>query len=304
MINIEAFGKHFNGIMQERGNDVRFDRFESASILHDGNKLHLDIIEVDPSAPTVIFVPGTAAYGLIYGDYLAALADNGMNVVSFDPRGHGRSEGLPGSYTINEIISDARAVASYARERFNGNLFMSGSSQGGIVAFYVAATDEPLDGVICHNAADLMDSANIDVTTSPKLVKAISGIVRGLAKLFPNAPIKMSTYLNLLSKGDSPAKQRMLANPYMSKVIRLRALASLSSSKMANPVEKITTPVMLLHAGDDEIFPQKLSENLYKKMTCEKHLEIFEGLGHFLFSEHISAVIPSIADWIKQKSVV
>jgi len=302
MIDKKAFAEHFNGIMQQREAEVRFDRFETTSLVHEGNRLHLDIIQVDPLAPTVVFVPGTAAYGLIYGDYLAALADNGMNVVSFDPRGHGRSEGLVGSYTISEVISDARAVAGYARDRFKGSLFMSGSSQGGIVAFYVAATDEPLQGVICHNAADLMDSDNIDVTSSPKVVRSISGLVRGLAKVFPNAPIKMSTYLNLLSKGDSPAKRRMLANPYMLKVIRLRALASLSSTKMARPVEEIKTAVMLLHAGDDEIFPQRLSENLFNKMTCDKHLEIYEGMGHFLFSEHIQDVMPAITQWIKERS--
>ena len=302
MVDTEAFGAHFDQLMEKRGAKVRFDRFESASIEHDGNRLQLDIIAVDKSAPTVVFVPGTAAYGLVYGDYLAALADHGMNVVSFDPRGHGRSGGLTGSYTIGEVISDARAVAAYARERFDGTLFMSGSSQGGIVAFYTAATDEKLDGVICHNASDLMDTANLDVTENPKTVRAISGLVRGLAKLFPNAPIKMERYLNLLSKGDSPAKRRMLADPYMLKVIRLKALASLTNTKMARPVEEISTPVMLLHAGNDEIFPQSLSENLIARMTCDKHLQIYPGLGHFLFSEHIDVVLPAIADWVKQKS--
>ena len=301
-IDNAAFGAHFDQLMEKRGAKVRFERFEPASIEHDGNRLQLDIIEVDKSAPTVVFVPGTAAYGLVYGDYLAALADHGMNVVSFDPRGHGRSSGLTGSYTIAEVISDARAVAAYARGRFDGGLFMSGSSQGGIVAFYTAATDEKLAGVICHNASDLMDPSNLDVTDSPRTVRAISGLVRGLAKLFPKAPIKMERYLNLLSKGDSPAKQRMLADPYMLKVIRLRALASLTNTKMARPVEEITTPVMLLHAGNDEIFPQSLSEGLIARMTCDKHLEVYPGLGHFLFSEHIDAVLPAIADWVKQKT--
>ncbi len=303
MIDRTAFGAHFDRMMEKRGAEVRFERFESASIRHDGNRLQLDIIEVDKSAPTVIFVPGTAAYGLVYGDYLAALADHGMNVVSFDPRGHGRSSGLTGSYTIGEIIRDARAVTAYARTRFQGPVFMSGSSQGGIVAFYVAATDEPLTGVICHNASDLMDPANLDVTGNPKTVRMISGLVRGLAKLFPKAPIKMSRYLNLLSKGDSPAKRRMLADPYMLKVIRLRALASLSNTRMERPVEDVKTPVMLLHAGNDEIFPQRLSEDLIARMSCDKHLEIYPGLGHFLFSEHIDAVLPAISNWVKQKSL-
>ncbi|MEE9381369.1 MAG: alpha/beta fold hydrolase [Hyphomonadaceae bacterium] len=302
MIDETEFGAHFDRLMEKRGADVRFDRFTSDTIMHDGNRLQLDIIEVDKSAPTVVFVPGTAAYGLVYGNYLGALADSGINVVSFDPRGHGRSGGLPGSYTIGEIISDARAVAAYARDRFDGAVFMSGSSQGGIVAFYAAATEEPLAGVICHNAADLMDPINLENMDNPKAARRATGVVKILAKLFPKMPIKMERYLNLLSKDDSPAKRRMLADPYMSKVIRLRALASLSTTKMARPVEEIKTPVLLLHAGEDEVFPQSLAEGLHARMTCEKELVIYPGLGHFLFSEHISAVMPDIKRWVFERA--
>ncbi len=38
------FESHFNRLMKTRGSDVTFDRFETATIENDGNKLHLDII--------------------------------------------------------------------------------------------------------------------------------------------------------------------------------------------------------------------------------------------------------------------
>ena len=135
MNSADGFEDHFNKLMKTRGSEVTYDRFETATIENEGNTLHLDVIASKERAPTIVFIPGTAAYGLVYGDFLAAFADAGINVVSFDPRGHGQSSGKPGSYTIEEIISDARATIEHARERFGSDIFLSGSSQGGIIAF-------------------------------------------------------------------------------------------------------------------------------------------------------------------------
>ena len=297
------FESHFNRLMKTRGSDVTFDRFETATIENDGNKLHLDVIAAKQSAPTIVFVPGTAAYGLVYGNFLAALGDVGFNVVSFDPRGHGQSGGEPGSYTIEEIISDTRATVRYARERFGDDIFLSGSSQGGIIAFYTAATDEKLSGVICHNAADLADPKNLNMTTHPRIARIFKYIIIGLAKIFPEMKISIARYFALLSKGENAAKERMAKDPYMLKIITLKALASLSSAKMQRPVEKITTPVLMLHAGNDTIFPQSLSEHLHGRLTCDKKLSVYDGLGHFLFSEHVHSVIPDIKNWVEKKSV-
>jgi pimeloyl-ACP methyl ester carboxylesterase len=72
-----------------------FDRFEPDRVVSGNLELHLDVIEVDRKRPTVVFMPGTNAYAVLYGEFLAALADGGYNIVGFDPRGH-RSPGCPG----------------------------------------------------------------------------------------------------------------------------------------------------------------------------------------------------------------
>ncbi len=302
MPETDGFERHFNRLMRSRGSAVTLDQFEAAKVENDGNLLHLDIIGGNPGGATVVFVPGTAAYGLVYGDFLAALAEKGFYIVSLDPRGHGKSEGMVGSYTIKELVSDARAAIKFARERFAGPVYISGSSQGGIVAFYCAAEDNNLDGAICHNAADLADPYNFEVTTSPRVAKALSALIRILARLIPNAPINIRRYFSLLSKGEQKAKDRMARDPYMLKIIRLRALASLSSEKMACAVEDIRTPVLMLHAGRDTIFPQQMSQNLHDRLTCEKNLLVYPDLGHFLFTEHVDQVVPDIARWITERS--
>ena len=301
-IDEEALRAHFGEAMLRRGANVSFDRFESASVLSDGIRLHLDVIEVAPRKPTIIFAPGTAVYGLTFANYLAALADQGFNVVSFDPRGHGRSEGERGAYTVPELVRDARCAIGYARERFGGPLFISGSSQGGIVAFYVAASNEQINGAICHNAADLADPNNVKLTDRPMLARLLKPVVAGVCALLPNAQIEIRQYFNLLSKGDTAIKDRLSADPGAIKVIKLRALASLASAPLERPVEAITTPVMMLHGAQDNIFPQALSEALFNRLTCTKAFKLYPGIGHFLLTDHVDFVIPDIVAWVTELS--
>jgi alpha-beta hydrolase superfamily lysophospholipase len=156
-------------ISEKRGTVNVFDRFEQDWVTSGDLRLHLDVIEADGKRPTVVFMPGTNAYAVLYGEFLAALADKGYNIVGFDPRGHGRSEGARGSYTLPELMADMRAAVRYARNRFGEPVVVSGSSQGGIAAFYLAAEGYPVAGAVCHNLADLGDPASIELTRSPGL---------------------------------------------------------------------------------------------------------------------------------------
>ena len=292
---------HFDQTMARRGADVRFDRFETATTDSDGITLHLDVIEVDAAQPTLVFFPGTAVYGLTFGDFLAELADQNLNVVSVDPRGHGRSAGIRGRYTVPDLVADARAAIAYAKSRFGAPVFLAGSSQGGLVAFYTAATDEELAGVICHNVADLADPGNAELTAHPIIAKILKPILQGAAAMFPNASFNIQRYFSLLSSGDQTVKDRMAADPLALKVVTLGALASLSSAPLPRPVEEISTPVMIVHGGMDTIFPQALIEGVYQRLSCEKTLKVYPDRDHFLFTENVSQVVPDITAWIHER---
>ncbi|MGH8454276.1 MAG: alpha/beta fold hydrolase [Nevskiales bacterium] len=294
---------YFARIMAERKATVPFERFEKARIQSDGFSLHLDVIEVARGKPTVVFIPGTSVYGLVFGNFLAALADRGVNIVSVDPRGHGRSEGKRGDYSIPELVADGRAAVRYARQRFGGPIFVSGSSQGGIVAFYLAATDEALAGAICHNAADLADPRNAKkVTDHPWIAQLLRPLVLGLAKVWPGLTFNVERYYDLLSRGDKRVKNWLATDPLSLKVISIRALASLTTAKLDRPVEAIKTPVLLLHGAKDNIFPQAFIRDLYARLTCDKALKLYPDVGHFLVTDHVHKIVPDIVEWIEGRS--
>lgn len=300
MVDTATLKSHFDMVMARRQADVPFSRFEAAQITSDGIRLHLDVIAVDDAAATVVLVPGTSVYGLVYGDMLAGLADAGFNAVSVDPRGHGRSDGRRGSYTIPELVADARAAVAYARDRFGAPVVLAGSSQGGIVAFYCAATDEKLAGAVCHNIADLANPASAGLTDRQAAARLMKPLAGWLAAVFPELPIPIKGYLNLLSRGHEDIKARLAADPLSLKVIRLKALASLGTAPLPCPVEQISTPVLILHGARDTIFPQRYVEELYGRLRCHKELKIYPELDHFLCTDNVPVVLPDVVSWIRQ----
>lgn len=298
-IDHQTLRSHFDAIMKRRSANVSLDRFESGRIQNDGESLHLDIIEVAPSAPTLVFVPGTSVYGLIFGNFLAGMADAGFNVVSFDPRGHGQSSGRRGDYSIDWLVSDAKAAIDYARQRFRGQVFVGGSSQGGIVAFYVAASDADIDGAICHNIADLPNVGKAGLTDHPWIARLIRPLVLGIARIRPHTMFNVKRYYDILSSGDETVKDRLANDPLALQAISFRALASLTTTPLPRPPEQVKTPVLVLHGQDDNIFPLAYTQSLYDALGGPKQLNVYPGIGHFLVTEHPDTIIPDIKSWVK-----
>ena len=298
-IQINSF---LDEIAEKRGTGNPFDRFEQDTITSGGLELHLDVIEVDQERPTLVFMPGTNAYAVLYGEFLAALADKGINIVGFDPRGHGRSGGRRGSYTIPELVADMRAAVEYARNRFGNPIVVSGSSQGGITAFYLAAEGYPVASAICHNIADLGDPASVRLTRRPGLSRLMKPMIGLLGRVLPELRIPMTSYINLKAEpirhlGNS--KDLLYQGPLLVPFIRLKGMASLGSENLPCAVEEIATPVLILHGEKDVIFPQDYIEYLYNRLTCKKSLKVYQGFHHYILFDHVHAVLPDVLQWLE-----
>ncbi|MBN1365265.1 MAG: alpha/beta fold hydrolase [Syntrophaceae bacterium] len=289
-------------ICRQRGVADFYDRFEADAVMSGEIRLHLDVIPVDTRRPTVVFMPGTNAYAMLYGEFLTALADEGYNIVGFDPRGHGRSGGRRGSYTMPELLTDMLTAVDYARQRFGDPVAIAGSSQGGITAFYAAASGTPMACAICHNAADLSNPDSVRLTRYPFLGRLLKPAAMRMARVLPELKIPMIAYLNLKAepvRNMGSAKDLIDHDPLLIPYIRLKTMASMGSDPPPCPVEEIKTPVMILHAGADGIFPTDYIQSLYARLTCKKDLRIYEGLPHYIIVDHIDKIMPDILRWLE-----
>lgn len=301
--NFKTLHDYFDYIADTLNYPRVHEYFKTDTVISDGLKLHVDIYEHDPIAPTIVFIPGTAIYALCYGELLYKLGQAGYNVVGFDPRGHGQSEGVRGDYTIDELVSDARHVVNYAKERFNDKVTVMGSSQGGIVAFYLAAQDETLNSVICQNFADLTAEETLQLARHPRLFKYLKLLIAKAGDIIPNTQIPVTSYIDLEKipvQYFGNVKNFMDSDPLTLKTISLRALQSLAHTKMAKPVEEVKVPVMVLQGTADSIFPVNYTRAIFDKLTCQKKLSLFEGKSHALLHEDLDNVVPELLSWLHE----
>lgn len=294
---------YFEFLQTQYGYPSLHDQFYWDEVESDGIKLHLDVFEYSKKAPTIVFIPGTAIYAMCYGELLYKLGEAGYNVVGFDPRGHGRSGGVRGDYTIPEIMNDARNVISYAIKKFNKNVSLMGSSQGGIVAFYVAAVEDRIQSAICHTFADLAHQESVRLTRYPNLSSVLRPWIASFGGVFSDTQIPISLYLDLDTvevKFFGSARKFIETNPLALKTISLRALRSLAHTPLPRPIEQITTPVMVFQGTNDSIFPMDYTKRIYGQLTCKKRIHFFEGLNHALNTEDVSAILKPVIEWLKE----
>jgi len=281
--------------------EPRHHEFEFDQVLCDGNNLHLDILCKDSKAPVIIFIPGTATYSLLFGEILLQIHKGGYTVVGFDPRGHGRSDGKRGSYTIPELIRDTHAVIHYARNRFHDNVSILGCSQGGIVAFYTACIDEKIRTVICQNFADLGSKAVFRLTPAPRIFAILNQFGAKIVELFPEYKIPISSYLPLEKERVryyGNVKNWSEQDPFALTYIRLKTFASLSNTPLPKRIEEFNIPICVLQAGRDSVFPLNYTQYLFDKLQCEKELVIMHGLQHVMFTENPDSLSPVILKWL------
>jgi pimeloyl-ACP methyl ester carboxylesterase len=289
----EAEGLHINalkGLLEER------------NLVTPKGRLNLSILPREKGLPTLVFIPGTSVYALIYSEFLLAMHGAGFNVVSFDPRGHGRSSGPRGDYTVSGIVDDALAVTAYAKDRFGGDIVLAGSSQGGIAAFYAAARDDSFKAVICHNLADLNGKDNL-ILSKLRFPPVFTPLAHALANLYGSFAVPTAVYLDLkrehLTDGRDAASF-LKEDPLAVTWITLRALGSLLLTPLSKPVEKITVPVMVVHSDKDHIFPLKYVESITRRLTCKKELLVLKDREHLIFTNHVGEVAPWITAWLKK----
>jgi pimeloyl-ACP methyl ester carboxylesterase len=283
---------------------INVDRsvMEETYIDANGYRLHLIIAAAGKNAPTLIFIPGTTAYAQVYAQFGYDMYKQGFNLIGFDPRGHGQSSGPRGDYTMTGLVDDTLAVVKYARNRFGGKVAVSGSSQGGMAAFYAAARDDSLAAAVCHNIADLNGKDNI-VLSRIRPPQFLVPVASFFMNLYGSCSIPISLYLDLTKEHfpDGTAAATLIkGDPLAVSWISFRALNSMLHTDLAKPVEKITVPIMLIHADKDSIFPQAYVEGIYNRLTCKKKYLLFKNTEHLIMTNNVDEVIPPVAKWLKE----
>ncbi|RJP34065.1 MAG: alpha/beta fold hydrolase [Actinobacteria bacterium] len=270
-------------------------------------RLALYHFESEPGDPVMVFVPGTSVYALLYAEYMFKLSRQGFNVIGFDPRGHGRSSGKRGVYTLGKLVEDALAVIDYAFETCGDKVAVSGSSQGGMIAFYCAAAEPRLKAAVCHNVIAPDEPDNERMTRWAGLFRPLMPFLPHLQPLM-DSPLgrlmtPVSLYLDLEAETCRliPDVGRFLKeDPLVASAVSLSALHSLPTTPLARRVEEIETPVMVIHAGRDDIFPEDYVRRVYDRLNCEKKFLYLPDAPHLVMTDYVDDIIPPLSSWLEE----
>lgn len=303
----EVFDAYGRKLFREFGKEELWGTWREEVLPLEGRDLRLYHFESTPRDPVMVFIPGTSVYALLYLDYMHQLNRQGFNVVGFDPMGHGRSGGRRGSYTLATQVDDARAVIGHAIETYNDRVAVSGSSQGGMVAFYAAAAEPRLKAAVCHNVIAPDEPDNERMTRWPGLYGRLMPLLPLMVPLVATplgelrTPIQAYLDLNAEECKFIPDFGKFFReDPLVVNAISLRALVSLSTTPMACRVEEIKTPVMIIHAGRDTIFPEDYVRRVYDRLTCAKEFLYLPDAHHLVMTDYVDEIIPPVASWLEE----
>lgn len=269
---------------------------ETARIAVPDGEVHLDVYRCQSGEQpkgTVVFVGGMGAHALQYATFLARLAAHGWNVVAFDARGHGRSSGTRGDFTVTTLLDDARGAVGYAHEQFDGPVTMMGSSLGGYFTLVMAGAIEEIDLAVSHWIFD----PNRAVTPKDRRMRPVA---LTLNRISPRLKLPTKGLANWDAVNQDPElRERMYRDPLMVWRYSVRALAAGMTYSPARPLNQLRVPHLVVIGEADEMTPFDYTKAVFEWLEGDKTFKSIPGAGHMGgLNEHQDEMLAIVDDWL------
>ncbi|MBC7643844.1 MAG: alpha/beta fold hydrolase, partial [Thermoleophilia bacterium] len=249
-----------------------------------GGEIHLDVYPARGSNDTmlgsgkargtVVFVGGLSAHALQYATFLSRLAGRGWNVVALDVRGHGRSSGRRGDFTMPMLLDDFRGMIAYATERFGGPVAFMGSSLGG---YYGLVAANALDGIAVGVSHWIFDPA----TSVTKKDARMKPIALALNKVWPTLRMNTRGVANWDAVNESAElRARMYQDPLMTWKYTVRALAGGMTYSPRRPLNDLKVPHLVVIGAEDQMTPTQYTRKAFDDLQGDKTFTVIPKAGH------------------------
>lgn len=223
-------------------------------------------------------------------------ASNNYTFCMHDLRGHGRSverkEDLGFINSFNDFIEDLNYYINHLKRELNPkNIVVFGHSMGGLIALYCTALRKVrIDAVITSGAATLLRTS-----TSQVILLKLMNLIN------PRARIKLPLNPQYLSHREDVVNA-YVNDPLVIKNPTVRLVYELvrASKEFWRYVDRIETPILLLHGSEDKIVPPEASRKVFELVKCKiKNIKIYDGLYHEILNEvNWRVVLRDIIKWL------
>jgi pimeloyl-ACP methyl ester carboxylesterase len=222
------------------------------------------------------------------------LVARGRNCLSFDYRGHGRSGGPRGAWSLEELASDTRHAIDLVQQRHNGPITVFGNSLGGMVAITVGAEDTRVSCVVASNCPTRI--ADFLLTAPRRTLFALAGVVARFA------PLRFSVdhfygYEQLITDRSwisTIRHDQLIRDARRLSVATYRSLLDQWDGRAA--VQRLHTPLLVVQGRNDQLQPPQQSELLFGAANDPKDYLLVDT-GHLPHLEDPSTIGGHLLEW-------
>ncbi|QDU60673.1 Alpha/beta hydrolase family protein [Planctomycetes bacterium Pan216] len=276
-----------------------------AARLGDGSSLPIHVVEYRASlrstSPLVLALPFTAAHSRQLAPLALSLQARGVDVVTIDPPGHGRSGGKRGVVDLDVIMHAVASVAEeYADNRPRSHVGIVGSSWGGDLALHYALWEEKqhatsgrprrVGGVLAQAViTPWLRAVFGQFRPGMRLLFDERGIGAGLARRAIGPRLATKRIFRPTDLYRDPAQRRR----FIEDPLRLRGYDTSSYLNYLRHVPKtkpreLTVPVHLLVGALDRLVPPEYERKVYQALAEEGvdvSLTLVPDAGHGIVEE-------------------
>jgi alpha-beta hydrolase superfamily lysophospholipase len=243
----------------------------------------------------LILIHGFGEHSGRYGHVADALNARGVDVTSFDLRGHGESGGTRVFIErFDDYLDDVASVLENVEAASSGEpLFLLGHSMGGqIAALFALERDPTIAGLILSSPA-------MGFAVKVPAWKAVAG--QFFSRVIPKRALPSGLDRNLLSH-DPRVAEALDADPLAERNATARWYTeSLAAQTLAlEKAPSLSVPLLSLVSGADEITDVAATHRFHEAAgSTDKEWIEYEELYHELFNEvEREKVLTDLADWI------
>jgi alpha-beta hydrolase superfamily lysophospholipase len=244
---------------------------------------------------SILIVHGLGEHCGRYTNVVNYLVPKGYALYGFDLPGHGKSGGVREYVSTYDDYTET-LTTNYQRVREaqpDKPIFLLGHSMGGLIATaYLVDHSEDFTGAVISAPAILI----------PDFVTKFTVLLgKVLSKIAPKAGV-LGLDANGVSK-DPAVVEAYINDPlvFHGKTTARLSAALLDKVFWVNEnMETITTPLLIVHGGEDKLANPKAAQLLYDHASSkDKTLKVYDGLHHEVFNEpEREQVLGDVSAWL------
>jgi len=271
-------------------------------------KGHLYTPDAASNAPIVILVHGFAGVKeMLLPAFAEHFAANGMAALTFDYRGFGESEGIPGRLVPHEQITDIRNAITFATtlDGINSNrIGLWGTSYGGANAIVAASRDRRVNVLCVQLTFGNGERVIMGDKSEEEKEKFRESIHRIWSKAVTDNKQMMLGVNRLLADEQSKKFYSEFVQKFDALKVKLPFLTMKETMEHVPEeyIGKINIPISITVATGDTVNPPEESYRLYELANEPKALFEIENAAHYEVYEGIyfNQTVAQQTEWFKK----